>query len=272
MHGMSRPIHQSGEVQLFRTNHWRAVLIGLVCLTALVVVFSFPAIPQDPAYHDFADKRKLFGIPNFWNVISNAAFAFVGFFGLLKYAGNRLPGMGLAYLVFCLGVVLVGAGSAYYHLDPTPQSLVWDRLPMTLAFMAIFSMVVSDRVSEKFGARLLWPLILAGITSVTYWYWTETRGAGDLRPYVLVQFLPMLIIPILLMLYTENRMITLYLWATLLSYGFAKAAEYFDAGIFEWMGFWSGHTIKHLLSALAVWWVVLSFRTKSNRPTAALAQ
>lgn len=253
------------------TKHWRAALIGLVCLAAIAVVFSFPAIPQDPAYHDFADQRKLFGIPNFWNVVSNAAFALVGLFGLLKYAGNRLPGMGLAYLVFCLGVVLVGIGSAYYHLDPTPQSLVWDRLPMTLAFMAVFSMVVSDRVSEKFGARLLWPLVLAGIASVTYWYWTETQGAGDLRPYVIVQFLPMLIIPMLLLLYAENRMISLFLWATLLSYGLAKAAEYFDAVIFEWLAFWSGHTLKHLLSALAVLWVVLCFRSGSSRSTTNLS-
>jgi hypothetical protein len=239
---------------------WRELLIGLICLMAVIAVFSFPAIPQDPAYHDFADHRMLFGIPNFWNVASNAAFLAVGIFGLLKFSRGAVPGAGLAYLAFCLGIILVSLGSAYYHLDPTPQSLVWDRLPMTLAFMAIFSMVVSDRVSEKLGARLLWPLALLGVASVTYWYWTEVQGRGDLRPYVIVQFLPMLIIPMLLLLYSGNRMLTAFLWATLLTYALAKVAEYFDPAIFAWLGFWSGHTVKHLLSALAVLWVVLCFR------------
>ena len=243
------------------TSHWRESLIGTVCLIAIIAVFSFPAIPQDPAYHDFADDRMMFGIPNFWNVVSNAAFLVVGIFGLLKFYRGKMPGAGLPYLVFCLGIILVGAGSAYYHLDPTPQSLVWDRLPMTLAFMAIFSMVVSDRVSEKLGARLLWPLVLLGVASVTYWYWSEVQGRGDLRPYVIVQFLPMLIIPMLLSLYYGKRMLSAFLWATLFTYALAKVAEYFDPAIFAWLGFWSGHTIKHLLSALAVLWVVLCFRS-----------
>jgi len=245
---------------LSATSHWRGSLIGLVCAVAVLITFSFPAIPQDPAYHDFADDRMLLGIPNFWNVVSNAAFLAVGVFGLLKFSRGAIPGAGMPYLMFCLGIVLVAAGSAYYHLDPTPQSLVWDRLPMTLAFMSIFSMVVSDRVSEKLGARLLWPSVLAGIASVTYWYWSEVQGRGDLRPYVIVQFLPMLIIPMLLVLYSGKRMLTAFIWATLFTYALAKAAEHFDPEIFAWLGFWSGHTIKHLLSALAVLWVVLCFR------------
>jgi hypothetical protein len=242
------------------TSHWRASLIGTVCLIAIIAVFSFPAIPQDPAYHDFADDRMMFGIPNFWNVVSNVAFVVVGVFGLLKFGRGKIPGAGLPYLVFCFGIILVSMGSAYYHLDPTPQSLVWDRLPMTLAFMAIFSMVVSDRVSEKLGARLLWPLVLLGVASVTYWYWSEVQGRGDLRPYVIVQFLPMLIIPMLISLYYGKHMLSAFLWATLFTYALAKVAEYFDPAIFAWLGFWSGHTIKHLLSALAVLWVVLCFR------------
>lgn len=243
---------------------WRESLIGLVCVVVVLAVFSFPAIPQDPNYHNFADNRMLFGIPNFWDVVSNAAFLVVGCFGLLKFFRGKILVAGLPYLVFCLGIILVAAGSAYYHLDPTPQSLVWDRLPMTLAFMAIFSMVVSDRVSEPFGARLLWPAVLVGIASVTYWYWTEVQGRGDLRPYVIVQFLPMLIIPMLLVLYSSKRMLTVFIWATLFTYGLAKVAEYYDPAIFEWLGFWSGHTIKHLLSALAVLWVVLSFRSEKS--------
>lgn len=243
------------------SRFWRESLIALVSLIAVSAVFSFPAIPQDPAYHDFADDRTLFGVPNFWNVVSNAAFLLVGMMGLRKLFSGALPAAARQpYLVFCIGIVLVSLGSAYYHLDPSPQSLVWDRLPMTMAFMAIFSMVVGDRASEKLGARLLWPLVLAGVASVTYWFWSEVQGSGDLRPYVIVQFLPMMIIPMLLLMYSGRHMLAVFLWATLLTYASAKVAEYYDPAIFEWLGFWSGHTVKHLLSALAVLWVVLSFR------------
>jgi hypothetical protein len=106
--------------------------------------------------------------------------------------------------------------------------------------------------------------VLVGIASVTYWYLTEVQGKGDLRPYVIVQFLPMLIIPMLLVLYSGKRMLTAFIWATLFTYGLAKVAEYYDPAIFEWLGFWSGHTIKHLLSAVAVLWVVLSFRSEKS--------
>lgn len=254
-----------------RTGAWRGWVIGLVAMAAIIAVFRFPPIPQDPAYHGFADDRMLFGIPHFWNVASNAAFLVVGVFGWLKADRGAIAGDGLAYRVFCLGIIFVSIGSAYYHLDPSPQSLVWDRLPMTLAFMALFSMVVGDRVSEQLGARLLWPSVLLGVASVTYWYWSEVQGRGDLRPYVIVQFLPMLIIPLLLLLYSGKRMGTVFLWATLCTYALAKVAEYFDPAIFSWLGFWSGHTLKHLLSALAVLWVVLAFvpvRRPGIRPSA----
>ncbi|MDX2451413.1 hypothetical protein [Desulfosarcina sp.] len=39
------------------------------------------------------------------------------------------------------------------------------------------------------------PLSVVGILFVLYWYFTEKTGVGDLRPYVLAQFLPMIVIP-----------------------------------------------------------------------------
>ena len=30
-------------------------------------------IPQDQNYHQFADQRTIFGIPNFWNIVSVSA-------------------------------------------------------------------------------------------------------------------------------------------------------------------------------------------------------
>ena len=126
-----------------RGNNFRLSCLAGFTLLAIVVVFFIPPIPQDPAYHDFVDQRTLHGVPNFWNVASNLPFVIAGLLGLLVLLGRKplpggLPELKWAYVVFFAGVLLTGFGSAYYHLDPTNESLVWDRLPMTLAFMAFF--------------------------------------------------------------------------------------------------------------------------------------
>ena len=192
----------------------------------------------------------------------------VGIFGLLKYYKKQIHVLGLSYLIFCSGIFFVGVGSAYYHYNPTPHSLVWDRLPMTLAFMALFSMVVGDRVSAKLGAQIFWPLLIAGVASVCYWYWSEVRGMGDLRAYIVIQFLPMLLIPIMLMLYRGKLMRSSYLWGTLGTYALAKVAEHFDLAIYSSAGLISGHSIKHVLGAVAVLWVILAFERGHHAPQA----
>ena len=147
---------------------WQHRLLGAVVIAAMVGAFWLEPIPQDLAYHEFADQRALLGIPNFWNVATNAPFLIVGLLGLTSL--SRLPGTALCLpcIVFCVGVALVSFGSAHYHRVPSNATLVWDRLPMTVAFMALFSAVIQDRVSEQLGRVLLWPLVIAGIASIAW--------------------------------------------------------------------------------------------------------
>lgn len=247
----------------------RRLLIGAVSAAAIVAAFWLDRIPQDPGYHEFADHNALFGIPNFWNVATNLPFLLVGLIGLAWRSRLQVQTPQTQYVIFCIGVSLVGLGSAYYHWAPSNSTLVWDRLPMTVAFMALFSAVIQDRVSERIGRVLLWPFIVAGAASIAWWYLSELEGRGDLRPYAVVQFLPMLLIPLLLLLFNGRGLRDGWLWATLAAYVFAKVAEYFDAAIFSTSGLLSGHSLKHLLAALAVWWAVRAFlepRTANLRP------
>lgn len=234
------------------SRNLRIGLLLVVAACAALGVFALPRIEQDPAYHQFADIRSALGLPNFLNVISNAAFLLAGACGLSRLP--RLRGIPLrpAYRVICIGVILIGFGSAYYHLAPSTAALTWDRAPMTVAFMALFALVLGDCVSERAGTRLLWPLILAGLSSVAYWQLSELRGAGDLRPYALVQFLPMLLMPLVLILFSTTRLRAGRLWSALILYALSKLAEHYDTAIFEFTGFISGHSIKHLLAAVAV--------------------
>jgi hypothetical protein len=224
------------------------------------VAFLLDPIPQDAAYHQFADRRLLFGIPNFWNVATNLPFLAVGAAGLALSRRISSPQLGYHYRFFCTAVALVAFGSAWYHHAPSTPALVWDRLPMTVAFMTLFSAVIADRVNWLAGRALLWPLVVAGLASIAWWVRTEAQGQGDLRPYGLVQFLPMLLLPLTLLLWRGGGGIaSSWLWAGFGAYAAAKLAEHFDAGILEATGFMSGHALKHLLAAAAAGFLVRAF-------------
>lgn len=129
---------------------------------------------------------------------------------------------------------------------------------MTVAFMAFFSMVVRDRISEQLGNRILWPLVLAGVASIGYWYWSELQGQGDLRAYGVIQFLPLLLMPLMLIICAGKGLSAPWLWGTLGTYALAKVAEHFDKAIYDVTGIVSGHSIKHVLGSLAVLWAVFA--------------
>ena len=236
----------------------RVAIIAAVAIMVLAGACLVPPIPQDPAYHEFADPRPLWGLANFGDVISNAPFLLVGALGLAflfkrsTRAEARLGALRLPFLIYFAGVGLVAVGSAYYHADPTNETLFWDRLPMTVAFMALFLAVIVDRIHEKSGPVLLPLLIVMGIASVIYWSTTETSGQGDLRPYAVVQFFPMLAIPLICILFAPRSLNARYVVIMFCFYGMAKVFEHFDQGVFELLGHGvSGHSLKHLSAAAA---------------------
>ena len=161
-----------------KSAHPLFVLAGLMA-ASLGFLALLPKIPQDQAYHLFADQRALVGIPNFWNVVSNIPFMVVGAVGLARFRDDA------ATIVLFLGFFLTGIGSAYYHWDPNDGTLFWDRLPMTISFAAIFSLVVQERVGARVGSFLLWPMLAMGVASLLAWLWTD-----DLRLYFWAQFFP----------------------------------------------------------------------------------
>ena len=233
----------------------RNIGILVFMLLLIVAVFLFvPAIPQDPAYHEFSDARTLLGVSNFWNVVSNLPFLIIGFAGLVYVHRNAdkvcVSGAETAYSVFFVGIFLTAFGSSYYHLDPGNQTLIWDRLPMTIGFAGLVAIIFAEFVSARAARTLLVPLLLVGFASVEYWAWTEARGVGDLRPYAIVQFLPMLLIPIILL--TRKPVIgeIRFYWWMLAFYLLAKVLEYLDPNVFNVISVMSGHSLKHVAAAM----------------------
>jgi len=234
----------------------RIAVIVFLAAGATVAMLSFPAFPQPLWYHDFADQRTIYQVPNFANVASNAGFALAGLAGLLivlRLPAER-PVTRLPYAIFALGLILVAAGSAYYHYRPSTGTLYWDRLPMTIAFMALLSALIADRIDRRAGLVLLPVLLLAGLGGVTYWHLSELGGAGDLRPYLLVQIAAALSLPLILLLFRDRIGGDRYLVLLLAFYGLAVALENGDRWLLETTaGAISGHTLKHLAAALAAY-------------------
>lgn len=259
-------------------NNWRLSVLAAVLLAATVVVFLQPPIPQSQAYHNFADRRVLLTIPNCLDVISNIPFLIVGLWGMLvvssrgKIAEARFidPRERWPYLIFFFGVALTAFGSSYYHLHPANGRLVWDRLPMTIGFMALVAAVISERVSFRVGLRLLAPLLLVGIGSVFYWSITESAGRGDLRPYALVQFGSLLTILLLIALYPARYTRGSDFVISLGTYALAKVLEAADRPIFAFGGIVSGHTLKHLAAAVCAYWILRMLHLR--RPISAIEQ
>ena len=226
------------------------VVFGLIAIS-LGGLLLLPPIPQDQSYHQFADQRTLFGIPNFWNVVSNLPFLAVGAAGLRRFRDNP------ATVVFFLGVFLTGIGSSYYHWDPNDSTLFWDRLPMTLSFAAVLALVVKERVSPRAGTVLLWPALAVGLFSLLLWRWTD-----DLRLYFWVQFFPGLAVVLLFLLYPPKYSGTRYWILAGVLYALAKVFEFTDEAIYSAGNLLSGHTLKHLASAAACFAILRYFQTR----------
>ncbi len=246
------------------TPRRRAVLLLSLLSGFILASMMTDPIPQNPDYHAFADARSLWNLPFFLNVLSNVPFTIVGVWGMAvvyRSMNNRRvfadPREALPWMTAFLGIALVGPGSAWYHLAPGNASMLWDRLPMSVGFMGLYVAILAERVHVDWGVRLLPVLVLFGVGSVVYWYMTEQAGAGDLRPYAVVQYFPLTTIPVMLWLFPARYEGARFLWWLLILYGTAKGCEYLDTGVFAATGgFVSGHTLKHLLAATACWFLV----------------
>lgn len=259
----------------------KMVLLSLLLIMTLVsMIFLFvEPIKQQQTYHDFADKRLFlcachsdglflppnsdvgrnrkagFIIPNFGDVVSNVVILIGGLSGTillrLKDVGEvddiRLWQLEVCLPIFFYSTIAISFGSTYYHWNPSNQTLVWDRLPMTVAFVSIFCYMLEDYLEQGIGSSLLSPLIFIGVMSVLYWNWTD-----DLRLYALVQFLPLVVMTVLVIFCQSRYGGAMQHSLALMLYALAKVCEDRDYKIWRITNKTiSGHSLKHILAGMA---------------------
>jgi len=258
----------------------RILVIGGLTMAAIMIVALLGRIPQNEGYHDFADQRRILGVPNFLNVVSNIPFLFSGILGLVFVVRNGKPGSKTfvhrserwPYLLFFPGVILTSFGSAYYHLAPATGRLMWDRLPMSIAFMALLASVVGERINARAGLLLLVPLLAIGVGSVVSWNLSEANGHGDLRLYILVQFYSLVAVVLIAAMFSSRYSHSKELVGALICYVLAKTLELLDRPILSVGRIVSGHTMKHLSAAFAAYLIVHMLKQRMPRPARSIVE
>lgn len=219
------------------------LLTILILLAISIGMLIHGPIAQLDGYHSFADKLVHFGIINCGDVVSNAGFALVALWGMLRLWPERQQ-LNLGFTLFVIAIFLTALGSGYYHWSPNDERLVWDRIPISLACAGLLAGVWQDFSPQKNQWILAALLALFAVGGVIYWHFS-----ADLRLYLGLQVLPLLLIPI--WQWHAPKKTRIAFAAAIGFYVLAKLAELADYQIYALLGFMSGHTLKHLLSTLA---------------------
>lgn len=229
-------------------NQGSPVILGLFGLCLLLIATCGPTVPQAQLYHAFADQRALFGIPHAMDVLSNLPFLLLGLIGLgrLRTAVDaRWRGL---QLLLSLGLLLTFLGSSVYHLAPADTDLVLDRLGMLVLFAAILGLATADRLGFVAAGWTLCGVSMGG--GAALWSW---QASDNLLPWIVLQGGGMLLLMLLASCRPLRNGQGFRLGLCVAWYALAKLCELHDQELFHLSSGWlSGHSVKHLLSALAV--------------------
>lgn len=251
--GAPRPRSRGGRL---------AIVVAVIGAIGAGFVFA-PPVPQDPAYHNFADTRIWQGIPRVGDVVSSLAFVLVGLLGI-RFVTNMVPAdraQTIPGLVFFFGLVLVGVASATYHQEPSTDRLFWDRLAMGIPAAALLAIFVVERIDRRAGLALLPLLLAASAVGALHWRLTEAAGAGDLRLYAFTQIAPVVAIILIAALYPGRHRDGAFVASMVGLYAVGRAFEIFDHEVFAVLGqAVSGHTLKHLTLAGVAYIVLVMLR------------
>lgn len=236
------------------------IIPSLAIISVIALIIHGP-IAQNQDYHVIADARKFCGIPNVINVITNLPFALVGLLGMQVVSSIKEKKLMRICFMICTGFLFVTIGSGYYHLRPNNNTLVYDRIPIIIIVMSFFAFIIYDSISLKRGYEALIILNIIGVMSVIYWIITEHTGNGDVRWYGMVQFFPILAIPVMLKLYNSTYKHWKQIALIFLLFGIARISEMFDNEIYHLLNeIISGHSLKHLFMAAAGYEIIVLLR------------
>ncbi|KAL6344687.1 hypothetical protein AAG906_002593 [Vitis piasezkii] len=229
-----------------QTRMWVAV-----CLCWLCLMFATPKIPHSPKHHLFADMRNFLGVPNTLNVITNYPFLVLGVLGfVLCLSGNFFVISSRAevwgWALYYAGTTSVAFGSSYYHLKPDDNRVIWDKLPIMIAYSSLFASFIMERVGEMIGLTCLFTLNLVALVGVAC-----ERAFNDLRLCMMFQLIPGIAIPAMTFMFTPKYTHSRYWLCATGVYLLAKFESVADNKVYRATWYLiSGHSLEHLCSVI----------------------
>jgi hypothetical protein len=254
------------------TSGWVALALWMVAVffgPALLAHFGITLSPHghDHLYahgHPFVDARAWLGMPNAFDVLSNAPLALAGLWGLVGLGRSGRAAFHVhthqALRVFFGGLVLTAVGSSVYHWAPDAHGLVFDRLGMAVTFAGALGLAMAERVSALIARNTLWAMLVVGCLSAAM-----PLVHGNVLPWAVVQFGGMAFMAWAALREPLPTALGVSLGSLLVFYSLAKLAEMGDATVFHATGdLVSGHTLKHLVAALAALPVIRAMRQNAQ--------
>jgi len=245
-------------------KRWAPKLYFSSLLILFILGLYFGRYQQEQNYHQFADNRVFFGIPNGLDVMSNLAIVFPGIAGIAfvherqknKYEWADKFEPTILYCMF-FGMVLTFFGSVWFHLEPSNSTLVWDRLGMVIIMACYCSLIIFDRFDSNLAKKVHFPLILIGFSSVFIWQYFD-----DLRFYFAFKVQLFILVFILLKYGEESYNRSKDYILSLALFGLATIFEFNDGVVFDALIIISGHTLKHIVAGIALWWIMRMTRER----------
>lgn len=253
---------------------WVALAVWLLAVVAGPPLLAFVGLAFNPHGHahlyahghPFVDARTWWHMPNTMDVLSNLPLLIAGLWGLMVLSRSRLSALHghtrQALSVFFWGLALTGVGSSVYHWAPEAQSLVLDRLGMAVTFAGALGLAMAERVGVQAARNTMLVVLLTGSLSAAM-----PLTHGNVLPWVVVQFGGMAFMAWAALRRPLPTALGVSLGALIAWYALAKALEMGDAAVFNATAdLISGHSLKHLVAALAAWPVIRAMR--QNAPVA----
>ncbi|CAL9206089.1 unnamed protein product [Musa hybrid cultivar] len=245
-----------------RENRGR-VWAGAILLW-LLLMLATPRISHSHAFHLFADMRNFLGVPNTLNVLTTFPFLLVGVPGLVLCLSGCCFGISLrgemwGWAFFYAATATAAFGSAYYHLRPDDDRVVWDKLPTMTSASSLLSILVIERIDERMGISCLSSLITLVLVSIAC-----ERTFDDLRLCMMFHIVPCIAIPALLFLFPPKYTHSRFWFCATGFYLLARFEAIADKKIYSASRYIiSGHSLEHLCLAMVpiILTVMLWFRS-----------
>jgi hypothetical protein len=191
-----------------------------------------PSIPTLQEYHNFVDKSSFYGIQNGKNILSNLFVALPAFY--LIYREQKIS-------FLSINILLLAISSAYYHVNPSHNTIFMDMIFV----ISLNTIILSYFVDTDIG---FWMYIM-GIVSVFYW-----KLYDNILPYEFLKIMiPMYGLYCLYGTKVSNYIIPFLCLTILIRY-----SEYNDKKIYKATNkLISGHSLKHILGGIDIYIVIL---------------